>query len=82
MLEAQFDEERVHRFESVDNAAVTATVGIGPRQEGGFGLAIGLSIAVPGVPRDQVQTLAEKPHQVCPYSNTTRDNIDVKLTVE
>ncbi len=64
------------------NATVTATVGIGPRAEGGFGLAIALSIAVPGVPRDEAEALVAKAHQVCPYSNATRNNIDVKLTVE
>ena len=64
------------------DATVTATVGIGPRQEGGFGLIVALSIAVPGVLRDQAETLVAKAHQVCPYSNATRNNIDVKLTVE
>jgi lipoyl-dependent peroxiredoxin len=64
------------------DATVTATVGIGPREEGGFGLTVALSIAVPGVPRDEAETLVAKAHQVCPYSNATRNNIDVKLTVE
>ena len=64
------------------DAAVTATVGIGPREEGGFGLTIALSIAVPGVPRAEAEALVAKAHQVCPYSNATRNNIDVKLTVE
>ena len=50
--------------------------------EGGFGLTVALSIAVPGVPRDEAETLVAKAHQVCPYSNATRNNIDVKLTVE
>ena len=64
------------------DATVTATVGIGPRQEGGFGLAVALSIAVPGVPRGEAEALVAKAHQVCPYSNATRNNIDVQLTVE
>ncbi len=64
------------------NATVTATIGIGPRSEGGFGLTVALSIAVPGVPRSEAETLVAKAHQVCPYSNATRNNIDVKLTVE
>lgn len=64
-----------------DDAKVTATVGIGPRQAGGFGLDIALDVSVPGVPRDQAQALVEKAHQVCPYSNATRNNIDVKLNV-
>ena len=64
-----------------DDAKVTATVGIGPRQAGGFGLDIALDVSVPGLPRDQAQALVEKAHQVCPYSNATRNNIDVKLNV-
>jgi lipoyl-dependent peroxiredoxin len=61
---------------------VSATVGIGPRDEGGLGLTIALSIAVPNVPRGEVEALVAKAHQGCPYSNATRNNIDVKLTVE
>ncbi|HKG77737.1 MAG TPA: organic hydroperoxide resistance protein [Beijerinckiaceae bacterium] len=64
-----------------DDAKVTSTVGIGPRSEGGFGLEITLDVSVPGLPRDQAQALVEKAHQVCPYSNATRNNIDVKLNV-
>jgi Ohr subfamily peroxiredoxin len=63
------------------DAAVTATVGIGPRSEGGFGLAIALEVALPGVPKDEAEALVAKAHQVCPYSNATRGNVDVKLTV-
>jgi lipoyl-dependent peroxiredoxin len=64
-----------------DNTTVTSTVGIGPRSEGGFGLTIALDIAMPGVPNDQAKALVDKAHQVCPYSNATRNNIDVKLNV-
>ena len=63
------------------DASVTSTVGIGPRSEGGFGLTIGLDVAMPGVPKDQAKALVDKAHQVCPYSNATRNNIDVKLNV-
>lgn len=63
------------------DTAVTATVGIGPRAEGGFGLAIALEVSLPGVPRDQAEELVAKAHQVCPYSNATRNNVDVQLTV-
>lgn len=63
------------------DATVTATVGIGPRSEGGFGLEIGLEINLPGLSQSDAKELAEKAHQVCPYSNATRNNIDVKLTV-
>jgi len=60
---------------------VTSTVGIGPRDEGGFGLDIALAISLPGMPHDQAQALVNQAHQVCPYSNATRNNIDVKLSV-
>jgi osmotically inducible protein OsmC len=63
------------------DTTVTATVGIGPRSEGGFGLEIALAIALPGVERAQAEALVEKAHQVCPYSNATRNNVDVKLSV-
>lgn len=64
-----------------DDTTVTANVGIGPRSEGGFGLDVALDVNLPGVPREQAQELVEKAHQVCPYSNATRGNLDVKLNV-
>ena len=63
------------------DASVTSTVGIGPRAAGGFGLDIQLDISLPGVPRPEAETLVEKAHQVCPYSNATRGNVDVRLTI-
>lgn len=64
-----------------DDATVTSTVGIGPRSEGGFGLEIALAISVPGLDRKAAEDLVAKAHQVCPYSNATRNNIDVKLSI-
>jgi Ohr subfamily peroxiredoxin len=63
------------------DATVTATVGIGPRSEGGFGLEVSLDVSLPGVPKAEAEALVAKAHQVCPYSNATRNNIDVKLAV-
>jgi Ohr subfamily peroxiredoxin len=63
------------------DATVTATVGIGPRTEGGFGLEIALAVSLPGLDRAEAEDLVQKAHQVCPYSNATRNNIDVKLSV-
>jgi Ohr subfamily peroxiredoxin len=60
---------------------VTSEVGIGPRSEGGFGLTVALNVSLPGLPRPEAEALVEKAHQVCPYSNATRNNIDVKLNV-
>jgi osmotically inducible protein OsmC len=63
------------------NAEVKATVGLGPRSEGGFGLEIALDIKLPGLARSDAETLIEKAHQVCPYSNATRNNVAVKLSL-
>ncbi|MBB3911865.1 organic hydroperoxide resistance protein [Sphingomonas desiccabilis] len=63
------------------DATVTATVGIGMRSEGGFGLEVELAVSLPGLDRGDAQRLAEAAHQTCPYSNATRDNIDVHLSV-
>ncbi len=60
---------------------VTATIGIGPRAEGGFGITAALQISLPGIERAQAEELVAKAHQVCPYSNATRGNVDVGLTV-
>jgi len=64
-----------------NDTTVKATVGIGPRSEGGFGLDIQLDVSLPGVPREQAQELVEKAHHVCPYSNATRNNVPVRLNV-
>ena len=63
------------------DASVTSTVGIGPRSAGGFGLDIDLAVSLPGLARADAEALVEKAHQVCPYSNATRGNVDVRLTV-
>jgi Ohr subfamily peroxiredoxin len=60
---------------------VTGRVGIGAIPTG-FGIEAELRIKAPGLPKEQVQKLVEKAHIVCPYSNATRGNIDVKLVVE
>ncbi|WP_315974578.1 organic hydroperoxide resistance protein [Micromonospora sp. MA102] len=65
----------------VSNSVVEAEVGIGPNGSGGFGLAVTLVVDLPGVERSAAQQLVEAAHQVCPYSNATRGNIDVTLTV-
>jgi len=63
------------------DTSVTATVGIGPRSEGGFGIAVALAISMPGVDKAAAEELVHKAHEVCPYSNATRGNVDVKLTI-
>jgi osmotically inducible protein OsmC len=65
---------------STDDSTVTAAVGIGKLGRG-LGLSVALEIALPNLDRVRAQQLVEQAHQVCPYSNATRDNIDVALTV-
>ena len=48
---------------------------------GQYGLAVELEITLPNLDHDAAQALADKAHQVCPYSNATRGNIDVTITV-
>jgi lipoyl-dependent peroxiredoxin len=60
--------------------SISADVGIGPIP-GGFGIQAELKISIPGMERAAAETLVAAAHQVCPYSNATRGNIDVTLTV-
>lgn len=60
---------------------VTATVGIGPRSEGGFGITADLLVDLPGIDRDAAEKLVAAAHQICPYSNATRGNVDVGLAL-
>ena len=62
------------------DASITAHVGIG-QIPGGFGLDIDLHISLPGLEQSDAQALVEAAHQVCPYSNATRGNVDVRLHV-
>ncbi|WP_072687112.1 organic hydroperoxide resistance protein [Rhodococcus marinonascens] len=66
---------------NVADSAVGARVGIGPIDGGGFGLAVTLEVSLPHMPREEALDLTEKAHQVCPYSNATRGNIEVTLEV-
>ena len=63
------------------DTSVTAQVGIGPRSEGGFGITADLTINLPGVDKADAQRIVDAAHQICPYSNATRGNVDVGLTV-
>lgn len=60
---------------------VTADVSIGSNGQGGYGLAVELEVNVPGVDQAQAEELVAQAHQICPYSNATRNNIDVTLAV-
>ena len=61
-------------------ASIDGKVGIGPIPQG-FGIEVALTIHLPGMDRTAAQTLIDQAHQVCPYSNATRGNIEVTLTL-
>ena len=63
-----------------DEVSITSEVGIGPIPAG-FGIQVAMRISLPGIERTQAEALVAAAHQVCPYSNATRGNIDVSLTV-
>ena len=64
-----------------DDAKVSADVGIGPIPTG-FAIKVDLRISLPGIDREQAEKLVHDAHIVCPYSNATRNNVEVSLTVE
>jgi lipoyl-dependent peroxiredoxin len=63
------------------DSAVSASVGLGMLESGAFNIAVELDIHVPNATPEQAHALVERAHEVCPYSNATRGNIDVKLGV-
>ena len=64
-------------------AAVTCSVSIGPRDGGGFGLAVALHVVDTSIPQKELAALAREAHeQICPYSHATRDNVRVDLSVQ
>lgn len=64
-----------------DNLSVDAEVDLGPVGEA-FGIAVRLKVSLPGMDADEAQALVDAAHQVCPYSNATRGNIPVELSVD
>ena len=64
-------------------AKVTADVSIGPREGGGFGLAVKLRVEDASLPQAELAALAQEAHEkICPYSHATRGNVDVQLDVK
>ncbi len=61
------------------DTTVTADVGVGPNDKGGFALDVELRVSLPGFDSAQAQQLVDAAHHVCPYSNATRGNVDVRL---
>ena len=67
--------------DDVSQSKVSVEVGIGAAPDGGSGLVAKIMVEIPGVNSDKAQELADKAHQLCPYSRATRGNIDVDVTV-
>jgi Ohr subfamily peroxiredoxin len=65
----------------VSGTEVSASVGIGTLPNGGFGLQVTLDVHAPALDQATAEALVAKAHEVCPYSNATRGNIEVTLTV-
>jgi lipoyl-dependent peroxiredoxin len=65
----------------ISGSTVTAKVGIGTTDAGGFGLTVALEAHIPDMDEATAKDLLDKAHQVCPYSNATRGNIDVSIAV-
>jgi len=70
------------RKKTITDTSITATVGIGPREAGGFGLKVDMDVSVGGLSRAEAEELVEHVHAVvCPYSNAIRGNVDVTIRV-
>ncbi len=65
------------------DTSIDSSVSLGPRAGGakGFGIAVEMVVHIPGMDKEQAERLVSEAHEVCPYSNATRNNIDVKLSV-
>ncbi len=63
------------------DTTVTGQVGIGPNDEGGFALDVELRVSLPGLAPEAAKALVDKAHEVCPYSNATRNNVPVRLVI-
>ncbi|WP_316355652.1 organic hydroperoxide resistance protein [Devosia sp.] len=73
---------RGEKLKVPDEATIDADVSFGENAKGaGFAIAVELKVTIPGFERSVVEGLVAKAHQICPYSNATRGNVDVTLTV-
>ena len=66
---------------TLTDTAITVDIGIGPNGQGGFGLTATIEAELPGLDETKAREILDAAHQVCPYSNATRGNIDVTLTL-
>lgn len=68
------------RIKLPEGSTVTATIGIGPRSEGGFGITAELDVNLPGLAEAEARKLVDTTHTICPYSNAIKASVDVKTT--
>ena len=70
-----------HKKEAA-GAKITCAVSIGPREAGGFGLAVKIHVEDKTLPQNELDTLAREAHEkICPYSHATRGNVPVELEI-
>lgn len=73
---------RGEKIKVPDETSINAAVSFGENAKGsGFNIAVALEVTIPGMDHEAALALVEKAHQVCPYSNATRGNVEVKLSV-
>ncbi|WP_070107253.1 organic hydroperoxide resistance protein [Burkholderia plantarii] len=68
------------RVKVPEGTTVTATIGMGPRSEGGYGITAALDVYLPGVPEADASKLVETTHGICPYSNAIKASVDIETT--
>jgi osmotically inducible protein OsmC len=66
---------------TLTDTAITVDVGIGALPTGGFGLTVAIEAELPGLDETTAKAVLDAAHQLCPYSNATRGNVDVQLTL-
>jgi len=71
---------REHKI-TLEDTAITVDVGIGPNGQGGFQLQATIEAELTGLPEEQAKAVLEAAHQMCPYSNATRGNVEVQLNL-
>lgn len=70
------------RHLDLSGSRITARVGIGPTGHGSFGLEVALDLSAHGLSREEAASLMQRAHQICPYSNATRGNVEVTLSID
>lgn len=71
---------RQTKIDVPQGSTVTATIGMGPRSEGGFGISADLDVLLPGLAAAQAKTLVDTAHTICPYSNAIKASVPIKTT--